>query len=222
MSFYWFSWTLFLQNAITPSNIVNYMAGLRASFILYNLNTVPFQNQQLQYFHKAAKLQIQIFPKMDENLLIRIITLCDTLEFPFIFKPLYLFAFFFLRISNILPHVITSFDPTRQLAIGDVIFSQNAATIIIIWSKTLQDKSKIYTISLPYLGASVLCLIQTLQEMLSLLPGESNDPLFRIPRSHGLVPLTDSMARRHLRSVSQILGLNPSLKFHNFRRAGAT
>ena len=58
--------------------------------------------------------------------------------------------------------------------------------------------------------------------MLSLLPGESNDSLFRIPRSHGLVPLIDSVARHHLRSISQILGLNPSLKFHDFRRARAT
>ena len=52
--------------------------------------------------------------------------------------------------------------------------------------------------------------------------GESNVHLFRIPRSHGLVPLTDSVARRHLRSVSHILDLNPSLIFHDFRRAGAT
>ena len=134
-----------LQNDITPSNIANYMAGLRASFVLYDMNTAPFQNHQLQCFHRAAKLQIQSFPKtklnLDEFLLTRIITACDTLHFPFIFKPLYLLAFFsFLRISNILPHAITSFDPTRQLAVGDVIFSQNAAAIIIKWSKTLQDK----------------------------------------------------------------------------------
>ena len=109
-----------LQNAITSSNIANYKAGLRASFILYNINMAPFQNQQLQYFHKAAKLQIQTFPKtkvnVDEYLLTRIITVCDSLEFPFILKPLYLLAIFsFLRISNILPHAITSFDPTYQL-----------------------------------------------------------------------------------------------------------
>ena len=58
--------------------------------------------------------------------------------------------------------------------------------------------------------------------MLSLMPGDSNVPLFRIPRSHGLVPLTDSVARRHLKAVSNILHLHTSLKFHDFRRAGAT
>ena len=103
-----------LQNAFTPSNIANYMAGRRASFVLYDLDTVPFQHQRLQYFHKAAKLQTLNFPKpklhLDENLLLEIITACDHLQFPLIFKPLYLLAFFsFLRISNILPHAITSF-----------------------------------------------------------------------------------------------------------------
>ena len=121
-----------MQNAMTPSNIVNYMDGLRASFILYNLDTTPFQNQQLQYFHKAAKLHIQTFPKviinLDENILIRIMAASDTLDFPVIFKSLYLLAFFsFLRIFNILLHAITSFDPTRQPA----IFLHNAASIVI-------------------------------------------------------------------------------------------
>ena len=87
-----------LQNAFTPSNIANYMAGLRASFVLYDLNTVPFQHQRLQYFHKAAKLQTLNFPKpklhLDENLLLKIIIACDDLQFPVIFKPLYLLAFF--------------------------------------------------------------------------------------------------------------------------------
>ena len=69
---------------------------------------------------------------------------------------------------------------------------------------------------------SPLCPIQALQNMLSLMPGDSNVPLFRIPRSHGLVPLTDYVARRHLKAVSNILHLHTSLKSHDFRRAGAT
>ena len=75
---------------------------------------------------------------------------------------------------------------------------------------------------MPYLKASVLCPIQALQTMLSLLPGDCDSPLFRIPRSTGLVSLTDSVARCHLTSISCILGLNPSLKFDDFQRTGAT
>ena len=86
------------QPAFTPSNIANYMAGLRASFVLYDLNTVPFQHQRLQYFHKAAKLQTLNFPKpklhLDENLLLKIIIACDDLQFPVILNHFtYLLSF---------------------------------------------------------------------------------------------------------------------------------
>ena len=90
-----------LHNAITPSNIANYMAALRASFILYDLDTIPFQNQQLQYFLKAAKLQVHTYPKtkviLDEYLLIRIISACDTISFH---SSTIVFASFLLFLEN--------------------------------------------------------------------------------------------------------------------------
>ena len=48
------------------------------------------------------------------------------------------------------------------------------------------------------------------------------DSIPQIPRCHGLVPLTDSVARRHLKQVSTLLGISPHFKFHDFRRAGST
>ena len=135
-----------LQNNITPANIANYMAGLWASFILYGLDTTTFQNQQLQYFQKATRLQVQTFPKtitvLEENILLRIMLACDSMQFSETYKPLYLLAFFTLiHMSNMLPHTVSYFNPTRQLTISDVLFSHQATTITIKWSKTLQDKS---------------------------------------------------------------------------------
>ena len=37
-----------------------------------------------------------------------------------------------------------------------------------------------------------------------------------------LVPLTDSVARKHLKNASQVLDISPTLRFHAFRRAGAS
>ena len=50
--------------------------------------------------------------------------------------------------------------------------------------------------------------------MLKAIPGDSNDPL--------LVPLTDSVARKHLKLVSQLLYLPSPLTFHLFRKSSAT
>ena len=49
-----------------------------------------------------------------------------------IFTALYLFCFFsFLRLSNIIPHAVNAFDSTRHLCVGDVIFSDAGATILM-------------------------------------------------------------------------------------------
>ena len=57
--------------------------------------------------------------------------------------------------------------------------------------------------------------------MFQIFPGSDNSPVLVIPKSKGLIPLMDSLARKHLKNVSGFLGLNPSLTFHDFRRGGA-
>ena len=51
------------QNKFSPANIHNYLAGVRTQFIVHNLDTSPFQNQQLQLFHKSIKTNRLLHPK---------------------------------------------------------------------------------------------------------------------------------------------------------------
>ena len=88
--------------------------------------------------------------------------------------------------------------------------------------ENIQNRRDIHTISIPLLGDSPLCPCKGLQALLDSTSGHTNSPLFTIPRAHGLVPLTDSVAGRHLHKVLQVLGLVPHIKFHDFRRSGAT
>ena len=151
-----------------------------------------------------------------------IVQQCNKLPHAEIFQPLYLLSFFsFLRLSNILPHTTKTFDPTRQLARGDFILSTNNAVLLIKWSKTIQDRRKSVTIPLPSLGNSPLCPIKAVTNMILLHPAGDNDPLFVITKASSHVPLTDSMARKHLKKISIALGLHSSLTFYAFRRAGA-
>ena len=157
------------------------------------------------------------------DLLLKIIQQCQNLPFPCIFSSLYLLAFFsFLRISNILPHSTTSFDKTRQLARGDVIIQSQGAVVLVKWSKTIQNRKDIATVSIPALGDSALCPITALRTMKEKIPASANDPLFLIPRLKGLVPLTDSVARKHLKDVCRLLKIQNSVTFHDFRRGGAS
>ena len=136
---------------------------------------------------------------------------------PQFFSALYSFLFFsLLRLSNVLPHSIHTFDPSRQLCRGDVIFSTIGATVLLNWSKTDQERQQIHTLTIQSLGESVICPIRVLQTMITLFPGNPNDPLFMIPSNHKLLPLTDSNARKQIINISKMLGIHPVLTFHMF------
>ena len=129
--------------------------------------------------------------------------------------------FSFLRLSNVLPHSVASFDHTRQLAHGDVIFGDLGAVLLLKWSKTMQNRKEFAIVSLPDLAGSNLCPILALKVMFHRFQGNDNSPVFVILRRKGLVPLTDSVARKHLKDISRALCLDKVLTFHDFRRGGA-
>ena len=214
------------QSNLSSSHIANYMAALRSFYIINALDTTPFRDERIPLFLKSIKIQAPfsptIKPAIDVKMLESIVQQCPAFPHTEIFQPLYLLSFFsFLRLSNILPHTTKTFDPTRQLARGDFILSNSNAVLLIKWSKTIQDRKKSVTIPLPSLGNSPLCPIKAVTNMILLHPVGENDPLFVIPRSSLPVPLTDSMARKHLKKISISLGFHSPLTFHAFRRAGA-
>ena len=77
-------------------------------------------------------------------------------------------------------------------------------------------------ISIPHLGASTLCPITALQTMFQKFPASKNQPLFLLHRHGHLTPLTDSVARKHLKQVSTMLQIHPPLTFHMFRKSATT
>ena len=107
------------------------------------------------------------------------------------------------------------------MARGDVIFGETGAILLVKWSKTMQNRKDVATVSLPDLAGSNLCPILALKVMFHRFHGTKNSPVFLIPRSKGLVPLTDLVARKHLKDISRSLCLDKVLTFHDFCRAGA-
>ena len=146
-----------------------------------------------------------------------------SLKFLSTFQALYAFCFFsFLRLSNLLPHSKLSFDPTRQLCRGDLIFSHDTITVIIKWSKTIQNRRNTTTLCVPALGRSPLCPFKAICRMLHNTPGSPNDPLFQILKNNTYVPLTDSVACKHLKKVATVLKVPSPSTFHLFRKSGTT
>ena len=215
------------QKGLSQANISNHMAAIRAMFIVYGLNTAPFKDERLPLFVKSLKINAPLSLRgqkiITTQMLQQIVAISQTMDNPLVFRTLYLFTFFFfLRLSNILPHSVQKFDPTRHLTRGDIIFSEKFCTVIVKWTKTLQNRNQMATITIPSLGDSPLCPMKALTNMFQDLPADKNSPLFCITKKSAVVPLTDSIARKHLKQVSSLLSISPTLTFHMFRKSATT
>ena len=104
-----------------------------------------------------------------------------------------------------LPHAASKLDYTRHLCRGDNIFDKNAAIVVVKWSKTLQDRHKVTTIAVPYLGESGLCPVTAIRDLLAATPLSPNNPLFQICKAGIWTPLTDYQTRKHLKSICVFL-----------------
>ena len=113
---------------------------------------------------------------LTDAMILKILEATGKLEAPDVFTALYLLPFFsFLRLSNMVPH---SFDVSRHLVRGDIIFSHDTVIILVEWSKTIQSRNKIAPIHIPVLPGSRLCPVTALKLMLANVPGSQHDPLF--------------------------------------------
>ena len=102
------------QSGMSPDHITNHITAVRSMCIIYGVNTLPFRDQRIPLFIKSLKLNCSFVPRMsmliDETLLLQIVTASAQLQFPEVYRPLYLLAFFsFLRLSNILPQTVNVF-----------------------------------------------------------------------------------------------------------------
>ena len=88
------------QNHHTPSNISNYLAGIRAYCVIYNINTILFRDEKIQMFIRSLKINRPLMIKntsiLTQDMLISILEVTAKLEAPQVFTSLYLLAFFLI------------------------------------------------------------------------------------------------------------------------------
>ena len=87
--------------------------------------------------------------------------------------------------------------------------------------KNHAGRANVASVTIPAIGSSVICPFSALRDILQVQTSP-NDPLFQIQTKRGTIPLTDSVARKHLKQLSIGLNTPKIITFHDFRRAGAT
>ena len=183
----------FHSYGMSPSNINNYMTAIRSMCIIYGQDTAFMRDQRIHLFIKAITINRPLKPSLPhDHILLDMIQIIENLEHPIVYQALYLLCFFsFLCLSNILPHSVNTFDITRQLCRGDLIFPPHNVVILIKWSKTMQDRHSVSILTIPALGSSSLCPVRALDTMCHVFPATSNEPLVLYFRQGHFLPLTD-------------------------------
>ena len=166
-------------------------------------------------------LKVSHYNIVDVPMLRRMSEMALTMPGGKIFKAVILMGFFaFLHLSNLCPHSLTSFDPSRHLTGADLVFTKKYIKVFIKWSKTMQTRDAVHILTLPCLVDKTLCPRSALKALQSLYPFDSHFPLFQW---QGLAGWGDSKVRKTLKKLNMALGLNPShFTFHSFCRSGAT
>ncbi len=207
---------------MSSSTILNYLTGIKDQSIRLNLH-FDFDHYSVHQIIRACAKHPHTSVKIKKiftlELLTKLITKAELLQHSVAYKAIFLMAFHgFFRISNLLPLSSQSFDITKQLARGDVVFSKSTAHVILKWSKTLQGKQG-RVIQLAAIPGSRLCPVQALSDFINLYPVSVNKPFFTMFKT----VITQAMARKALAQVIVAMGLNPShFPFHTFRHSGAT
>ena len=219
----------FLVNSnVSVSMIQNYLSALKAKFILYQLDHHVLADQKIRLYVNSLKINRPLNPVTRNIMTIKVLKhltcLCDTIFMGSVYKAIFLVAFFgFLRLSNMTPHSIALYDPSRWLSASDVTFTSKFLKINLKWSKTLQTRDKVQVLTLPKLAFAHLCPYRALKKIIKIYNPTGEQPLFQVYTSQGWVVLTDSKIRKCLSRLNVKLGFSPHhFTFHTFRRSGAT
>ena len=159
---------------------------------------------------------------IDLQLLQQLIKATSILQFPHLYKAIFLLAYFsFLRISNFAPVKAQDYDFTRHLSFGDIIWGPPGAHVILKWAKCQQNRDQIKVVQIPALPGSLLYPVKALQQHMLSRKAKSNQPLFVNPSP--TMCITQGRIRQALAIVLQFLNIPTSqFSFHDFRRSGAT
>ena len=109
-----------VSNNCTYSMLCNYVSAIKASFVLYDLPHDLLDHPRLKLFLKSVRIHrpLTLVPHniIDLDMLEKISVACDSLKSPKVFRAISLTGFFaFLRLSNLAPHSLATFDYTRYL-----------------------------------------------------------------------------------------------------------
>ena len=169
------------SNKVTSSGISHYNSAVKTMLSMCGISILSFSDPRLKCFNRSvarnANLKIYLKAIINIPILNQILQVSASMYMGYVLKAAIVLSIFsFLRISNLVPHSMSTFHPLKQLARGDVFFVPPGAHILLKLSKTLQINNSIRILKIPQLEASVICPVKALRILLASTPKGSNKP----------------------------------------------
>ena len=157
--------------------IANYLSAIKACFVLYNMSYSLLDHPRIKYFQKAMRINrplvVTFHNVIDLYMLERISKAFYQLKFPQVFRAIFLTGFgVFFRLSNLAPHTILTFDPSRHLTGHDIFFMRKLVKVLIKWSKPCRIEMPCKSYHCPRFPA--ICPYISLKALSKLYPMTEN------------------------------------------------
>ena len=212
-----------------PGSIKNYLVGVKWFHVLAGMETSQFDHVSLKLVQKGIarlkkhqpKQALPVTPEILEDIHKKLdLNLIDDASF----WAALLFGFFLMaRKSNLVPDTVSKFDSSKHLCRRDVLSSDNLILVSLKWSKTNQLGDRQHFVPLLTMHQSALCPVKAFNNLIRLVPGNPQDPLFCMRKDKKLVPLTYKVMQDKLKYLIGVSGRVPqAYSSHSLRRGGAT
>jgi hypothetical protein len=122
------------------------------------------------------------------------------------------------------PDTSKTFNPKKQLTRRDIKLDKEGqfALVTIKWSKTRQS-GQVLTLPLMYIPNSHLCPVTAYKNMIKIVPGKGDTPLFKYRSRNFSMALNYQHFQTNLKHLVHLTGRDKSkYSTHSFRRGGAT
>ena len=206
----------------------NYESAVKTLYALFGFS-VDTTNIIFKLVNKAARKHLSVVPAEKPPLelahILQIMTMIDIqdpTQVAFINAVIIGFMAT-LRRSNICPPSPQDFDPQKHLRRRDIIFTPEGMIVVLRWTKTNQDSSKLYKIPIAFSGDPAFDPPVIFKSFIDSYPVYPDDPCFAFYVGQKLFMLTHSDLARMLSRFLTAIGVeSAAYTTHSIRKGGTT
>ena len=157
------------------------------------------------------------------DMLLAIVQKCDHVPDSGFISAMLCGFYTFLRKANLVPKSPNTFIPGTHLCRDSFQFTQFGVLLKVTGTKTIQYGERVLYLPMVYNKCSSICPVRALKHHFDKFTCQGQSPAFLYQYNGKMLPITQSVLSRWLKSKLKSIGVNPKdYTLHSLRRGGAS